>query len=321
MADSIGLGDDLVEFVVGIGGDLGIGGAVNDHTAVRIRMGLDPNVDRRAVITAVVLIDHLDVIRVGDHDHTTVLVKDKPAGVPVLIGGNDLIAFAVEIVLDGVACGRVSDLGTGLSNKIIVVVKGKIRSIPVLQSRDFGGRQFRDKFALAIDIGIAVFFTPFAPIGIIGGRNGLAIGIDDGNPVANGVIAVLGRMALGVQLRDSMVLRIVTITQDASLGFIGQLGTDDDLHLVKIRVKGIAGHITVGFGNLLDQVIVAEGVTGNIAVVILDAHPVTHAVIGIASGITGQIAVGPFDLGRDHLDQTIVLAIDIAGLVAPGIDD
>src|SRR6266545_1317081 len=130
VAHAVGLGDELVELVVGVGGDLGVLRAVDDGVALEIDVGQHADLHRGAVAAAVVAVDGLDAVRVLDHHQAVIAVEGELGDVAVLVGGGDLVAVGVELVLHGVAYrqpgGGIGHRGPRLCNQPVVAVVGKI---------------------------------------------------------------------------------------------------------------------------------------------------------------------------------------------------
>src|SRR6266545_2972686 len=329
VAHAVGLGDELVELVVGVGGDLGVLSAVDHGVALEIDVGQHADLHRGAVAAAVVAVDGLDAVRVLDHHQAVIAVEGELGDVAVLVGGGDLVAVGVELMLHGVAhrqAGyRIGHRGPRFRDQPIVAVVGKISGAP--QGVGHGDAVARCVIDRTGGAAHGVHFGDQFIFLVVGEAQQLALGgrklraHHHAHAIQIGIEAVLRHLADGVGRLHQQVVRIVDVLGEVA---VVVPHADAIAHAV-VGVAGGVGHQLPGGvrhrrgGDRHQTVVLAIGVGGGVAVGVGGRGAIPDHVIGIAGdAVLGGVAIGR---GVGDPDQQVVAAVYIDDRVAVGVPD
>ena len=291
IAHAVGLGNQLVELVVGVGA----------HMAWRIGTpGRDAQLEH--VVVAVVAVARRDAVGVGNAGAAVQRVVRVQRAVTVLVDRLDLVAIGVEAVLDGVARRqarhRIRDLRRHLETQPVGPVVDQIR-----------------------DVEVRVLDLHHVAGGVVRVGGDVALGIRHADALVFSVVAIPGDLSLrDLQLqprhhRQQVLVPVVAVLRDLAVGG----GFEAQQAVLRVLVAGgdatVVGHRNaIAFGVVADRARVLHRRRSGVGIVVhrsgLDQDKLAARVVGVG----GDTALGIRDarpvahIVHLHLGAALLLA-------------
>ena len=256
IAHTVGLGDQLAEFIVGIRGDRG-----------RLRRTRTADFHASDLVVAVVTEAADDAIGIRHARDAVRRVEAIARALAALVDGLDFVAVAVKAVFDGVA-HRFRQPGDGINNRS---ARGRVK-------HTHARRHLEAQPVVAVVHQI----------------RDVVVSVLDAHHVAGSVVEVTGDIAFGVRDADALVLGVIGIGRGLALRDL-ELQPSHHRQQVLVLVVAVLRDLTVGRRLQTQQPVTGVLVAGGIVPVVRLGDQVAFEIVGECAGVlhrrSGRIAV------------------------------